>query len=255
MAFMFGLLVANELPRFRELGPVVRVATYALCLSSYFAYLLPVLLGFVSWQMFVLSIALSAIPVVWLYSRSRRWTGSRWAAMKRVGLPALGTQALLVALYFAKVIPPVPLAVQFIGVYHAVEMERADPGKKSYRLLHQKPVWRFWEQGDQTFYARSGDEIFVFASIFAPSRFEDPVSFNWFWYDEKRGWRPRGVYNSKPIVGGREQGFRNFSKAAAQPGEWKVEVQAVDGRVIGSIRLKVYEDPDVAERIFTVDRV
>src|SRR3954468_9817126 len=40
-----ALLVVNELPSVRKLGPVVPYGLYSFCLTSYFAYLYPVLIG------------------------------------------------------------------------------------------------------------------------------------------------------------------------------------------------------------------
>ena len=51
------LLLVNELPSVRRAGPVVLYALYSFCLTSYFAYLYPVLIGRVRWWMFVLAVA------------------------------------------------------------------------------------------------------------------------------------------------------------------------------------------------------
>ena len=42
---LFVLLIANELPRFRHLGPMLRMTLWSFCLTSFFAYLIPVMLG------------------------------------------------------------------------------------------------------------------------------------------------------------------------------------------------------------------
>src|SRR5579859_7617608 len=63
LAFMVALgavLVANELPRFRELGPIMRVALWSFAVTSYFSYLLPVLFGFLSPWLFAEACALGA---------------------------------------------------------------------------------------------------------------------------------------------------------------------------------------------------
>ena len=51
-----GLLLVNELPSVRRLGPIVLYALYSFSLTSYFAYLYPVLFGRIRPWMFVLAI-------------------------------------------------------------------------------------------------------------------------------------------------------------------------------------------------------
>ncbi|HSP78661.1 MAG TPA: DUF2914 domain-containing protein, partial [Myxococcaceae bacterium] len=71
---LFALLVGNELPRFRAMGPVVRVGLYSFCLTSYFAYLLPVVVGFLSGWLFFLALVLSSGVVFGLFHLVRKWS-------------------------------------------------------------------------------------------------------------------------------------------------------------------------------------
>ncbi|HET8948661.1 MAG TPA: DUF2914 domain-containing protein [Candidatus Polarisedimenticolia bacterium] len=120
MAILGGLLVANELPRFREKGPIVRHALLSLCMTSYGAVLLPVVFGFISPWLFVAAVVLSCAAFWGLTRRLVRHTGDARSASSRVAAPAFAIQGLLVAAYFFGAIPPVPLSLQFIGIYHEV---------------------------------------------------------------------------------------------------------------------------------------
>jgi hypothetical protein len=137
---------------------------------------------------------------------------------------------VFLALYLLRLIPPVPLSIPYIGVYHAVERTGDE-----YRLSHERPFWRFWHHGDQDFLAQPGDKVYVFFRIFSPTRFSDQVTMRWYWKDAPRGW---SLQDSIPIniVGGREQGFRGYGvKSNYQPGDWKVQVETTDGREIGRV--------------------
>jgi len=154
------------------------------------------------------------------------------------------------ASYLLRVIPPVPLSIPFIGVYHAVE--RTDEG---YRLSHERPWWRFWHNGDQWFRAQPGDNVYVFFRVFSPARFSDEVRIRWFW----KPWRPGGpgwaAQDSIPIkiVGGRREGFRGYGvKANYQPGAWKVQVETTDGREIGRIYFDL-ETVGAVPRVLTTE--
>ena len=127
MTVLGTLLVANELPRFREWGPIVRFALLSLCLTSYLAVLLPIIFGFLSKWLFVAAVVLSCGVLAWLVRKLRIWTRGAAAILEHVAAPAFGMQVLLVAAYFFGAIPPVPLSVQFIGIYHEV----IPPGRTS----------------------------------------------------------------------------------------------------------------------------
>ena len=132
--------------------------------------------------------------------------------------------------YLFRLIPPVPLSIPFIGVYHNVERTEA-----GYRLSHERPAWRFWHNGDQHFLAQPGDKVYVYFRVFSPARFADQVQMRWYWKDPARGWTLQDTIPIR-IVGGREQGFRGYGvKSNYQPGDWKVQVETTDGREIGRV--------------------
>src|SRR5690606_35927792 len=107
-------------------------------------------------------------------------------------------------LYFFRLIPPVPLSIPFIGVYHTVEKQG-----DTYRLGHERPWWKIWHNGDQNFYAQGADKIYVFFRIFSPTHFSDQVLVRWYWKDNRHGWVLQDSIPIK-ISGGRAEGFRGY---------------------------------------------
>jgi len=240
LAFLVVLLLANESRRFKSLGLPTKFALLALCLLSYFAYLLPVLAGSIGLLMFLLSMLAGSLPLLGAAWWIRRSAPERFALARRQILLPLGCVLIgFLGFYLFRLIPPVPLSIPFIGVYHAVE--RTEEG---YRLSHERPQWRFWHNGDQEFRAQPGDKVVVFFRIFSPSRFADQVQVRWYWRAGAGvgGW---ALQDTIPIgiVGGREQGFRGYGvKSNYQPGRWKVQVETTDGREIG----RIYFDLELA---------
>jgi hypothetical protein len=115
-----------------------------------------------------------------------------------------------------------------------------------------KPWWNFWETGDQTFYARSGDRIYYFANIFSPTSFKDQIRIRWS-FKTSRGWQKSDAIPIS-IVGGRDEGFRGFTfKENYQPGSWRVQLETTDGREIGRLYLSVKNDEDTTPREFEVE--
>jgi hypothetical protein len=263
MAILCALLVANELPGFRERGPVVRVALFSLCATSYFAILLPVLLGFISRWLFVSAVILSCAALGGLLRQLCVRAEDAPAMRVQLGGPAFGVQALLVAAYFAGTIPPVPLSLQYIGIYHEVVppgMQEAggagDPSApRTYQLKHERPWWKPWQHGDQDFAARPGDVVYCFARVFAPRGFHDAVFAHWWVRGVRGGWLDQGRAQLN-ISGGRDEGFRAFAtKKNYQPGRWRVAIETADGRTIGAIQFRLRNDDSSEDRTFAVDRL
>jgi hypothetical protein len=247
LALLVAVLVANETRPFRALGLPFKFALLGLCTLSFFAHVVPIFVGAIGVWVFLLSVLISALPLAVLAAALRAVAPELFPqARRQILVPAGIVLAGFLGLYLAKVIPPVPLSIPFMGVYHNVERTEA-----GYRLSHERAPWRFWHTGDQAFQAQPGDRVYVFFRIFSPTRFADHVLVRWYRRDA-RAWQ---LTDSIPIniVGGREQGFRGYGlKSNHQPGDWKVQVETTDGREIGRIYFRVESVP-AAPRTFVTE--
>jgi len=238
------LLLANELPAMHKRGPVVLYGLYSFCLTSYFAYLFPVLIGRIRWWMFVLAVFTSLVPLALVTTYHHTRIGDRRQLIRHALVPALSVQVLLLALYVLRLIPPVPLSLREIGIYHDV----ARQADGSYRVSYVKPSWfNVWTRDDVNFSARAGDRVYTFFRVFAPRDFRDEIRVAW-WFDQPgRGWTPAGDLPIA-VTGGRENGYAGVSyKQNARPGTWRVVVTSVDGREIGRRTFSVSADGAAAE--------
>lgn len=248
LVFLVLLLVANESRRFKSLGLPFKFAMLSLCVLSFFAYVVPIAMGSIGVVVFLASMLIGCLPMIALGWRVRARVPQLAGQVRNqihvpLGLVLLG----FFVLYYFRVIPPVPLSIPFIGVYHSVE--RTEQG---YRLSHERPPWRFWHNGDQEFVARPGDKVYVFFRVFSPTRFSDQVQMRWYWKDEARGWTLQDSIPIK-IVGGREQGFRGYGfKSNYQPGAWKVQIETTDSREIGRVYFDLQLGPEWP-RSFEID--
>jgi hypothetical protein len=241
LAVISALLVANELPQFRRFGPVVLFGLYSFCLTSYFAYLYPVLLGRLRPWMFLLAVATAVLPLFVLAWGHHRFTRDARRVFREALLPSLGVQTLLVLLFLGHLVPPVPLSLLDIGIYHGVVR---NPSQATYTLSHHPtPWWRFWAKDEQDFLARPGDRIFCFVHIFAPRNFHDEVRLRWA-HHETTGWAASDAVPLQ-VTGGKQEGYAGYAyKQNWHPGDWKVSVETRDGREIGRRRFTVGTDPD-----------
>jgi hypothetical protein len=231
LGVLMAVLLANEVKRIKSFGLPVKFALLSLCFLSFFACVVPVLVGRIGLGVFLLSMSAGCVPLVAGAGWVRRRAPEKFLLARRQILVPLGCVVIgFLVFYLFRLIPPVPLSIPFIGVYHNVERTEA-----GYTLSHERPAWRFWHNGDQDFAAQPGDKIYVYFRVFSPARFADQVQMRWHWKDPARGWT---LHDTIPIriVGGREQGFRGYGiKSNYQPGEWKVQVETTDGREIGRV--------------------
>jgi len=242
------LLAANESRHFKALGLAFKFALLSLCVLSFFAHVVPVIVGAIGPSVFVGSVLAGTLPL----AAAGWWAGTRSpecaTLVRRLVYVPLGlVLAVFLAFYALRLIPPVPLTMPFIGIYHGVEKTA-----QGYRLTHERPGWRFWENGDQEFVAQPGDRVYVYLRIFSPARFSEQVLVRWSWKDAAGRWATQDTMRVN-IVGGRAEGFRGYGyKSNYRPGEWRVQVETTDGREIGRIHFRLTTAP-TAERVFVTD--
>jgi hypothetical protein len=248
LAFLVLLLLANESHRFKSRGLSFKFALLSLCVLSFFASVIPVFVGSIGLGVFLLSMLVGSLPIAGVGGLIRAFAPDLFPRARQQILVPFGFVLVgFLTFYLFRLIPPVPLSIPFIGVYHAV-----DRTEESYRLSHERRWWRFWHNGDQDFLAQPGDKVYVFFRIFSPTRFSDEVLMRWYRKDGARGWTLQDSIPIK-IVGGREQGFRGYGvKSNYQPGDWKVQVETADGREIGRVYFDLETGPE-APRSFEVD--
>ena len=163
--------------------------------------------------------------------------------------PALITFIMYTNLYGLGLVPPVPLSLKYIGIYHKVEKVNGE-----YLLSYHRPSWKFWQNGAQTFLAKPNDSIIAFATVFSPVSIKDQIMLNWYFDDPKQGWVK---WDSIPlsISGGRAEGFRGYGvKKNYQVGDWKVIISTSDQREIGRISFTVEENTSPDPVDYDVDR-
>lgn len=234
MVAMATLLVANEFPQLQKRGPIVRWALWFLCLLSFLQIVMPILFGYVGFFPFLAAwflVALKLAGIWWLLTGGFQRLQQ---AAKELLVPSVLTLLAVFVLYLLKAVPPVPIVLKDIGIYHLVEKV----GDK-YVVHSQTPRWRFWHHGDQDFVARPGDSVFVYFAISSPARIQDQVHVRWLYDDPKQGWT---TSDAQPISirGGRGEGYRGFAfKRNFQDGDWRVQIETGDEREVGRLNFSV----------------
>jgi hypothetical protein len=244
---LVGLLVANEFLRDRLSNLQLLVGLYALICFGFFTFFLPVMTGWMNQAMFLAGAGLSVLltlRVVELIYRGNADRTRREALL--AGAPALAVIGLLVGFYFLNWIPPVPLSMPFGGMYHEVKRS----GDR-FELSYGKQWYEAWTRSNSTFPAN--EPIYCFTAIFAPVALHTTVYHHWSYRSDKS--KPFTHADKIPlkISGGREGGYRAYTfKQGLDPGEWRVDVETEDGRVIGRVAVRVEERGESSSTLSTL---
>ncbi len=235
---ILGVIYGNETITNRQGRLVYNLVIFFVGLFAYIVLVVPVLLGKMGAWIFVGSGFLALFIMYWFFRFLERIVPNFIQLQKRNVVFIIGTLYIaLNALYFANIIPPIPLSMKHVGVYHAVERLE----NNTYELTYEKPAWWVWyRNSDSTFHYAKGESIYCYASVFAPSRLETNIYHRWEYYDEvSKEWKEHARI-AYPIAGGRGEGYRGYTKIDSyREGTWRCRVETARGQVIGSETFEV----------------
>ena len=101
----------------------------------------------------------------------------------------------------------------------------------------------------------TGDEIYVFTQVFAPLDLSTTIIHAWEFYDPSlRSWVRKDSIEI-PISGGRDEGYRMFSKKKyLNYGDWRVKIINEYNQTTGIKRFHVAKDKDQPTHLTTETR-
>ena len=141
-------------------------------------------------------------------------------------------------LYFTNIIPPIPLAIKEIGIYHSIL--RTDNGYE----VSFEPVLRYipFRNYSLTFHWVASQPIYSYSSVFAPTRLDTTILHRWSYYDNrKEKWMETDRLGFQ-IAGGRDGGYRGYTfKTNVFPGKWRVEVITGRDQLLGRLNFEIVE--------------
>ncbi|MEK7235661.1 MAG: DUF2914 domain-containing protein [Nitrospirota bacterium] len=237
-ALLVVLLVGNEFLHDRLSSLRLLVSLYAVVCFAFFTFFLPVMTGLMNAAIFLVGAGLSA-AVTFRVVQLIYWNNPERSKREAVGVtvPAFALIGLLVGFYFLNWIPPVPLSMAFGGIYHEVKKT----GDR-FELSFEKQWYEVWKRSDNIFPAN--EPTYCFTAVFAPVDLNTTIYHHW--YFRPSSGKPFTHVDRIPIKinGGREGGYRAYTfKQRLDPGDWRVDVEAEDGRVIGRVSVRAEEGP------------
>lgn len=233
--FLLVILAAiyfNETITDRTERLIYNIAIFFIGLMSYTVLVVPVITGWMGPWIFIAS-GLVALMVMYGYMQLLYRIIPHFIDMQRkVIVFSIGTVFVgFNFLYFTNIIPPIPLSLKDVGIYHSVI--RLD--NERYQLKYEEGRWwQFFRDSDTVFHPRPGGNVYCFAKVFAPTRLATDIVHNWEYQEPAtREWvsYARLPYS---IKGGRGDGYRGYTLIRNwQDGKWRCSVETARGQVLG----------------------
>jgi len=243
LGMLVALVIGNEFLRTRYVRLRFNVGVYYFLLLTYVLIAAPTFIFHgVSTLVFVgsgfLSLAVFAVFAAALWAAVLRGAERRGA--RDITIIVATTFALFNGLYFLDVIPPVPLSLKSIGVYHSV-LHQSQGGYIA--LFEAAPWWELWRDTSGTFTIAGENTAFCFSSVFAPADLSTTIYHRWEKYDESSGQWVTQSRISYAINGGLSEGYHGYTIKSVSPGQWRCDVETSSGALIGRVGFSVVKSP------------
>lgn len=233
--FMLVILLAiygNETIKDRASRLIYNLAILFIGLFSYVVLVVPVFTGWMGPWIFV-GCGFVALFIMYQFVQLLYRIVPNFMAMQtRAIVFTLGTIFVTFNfLYFANIIPPIPLSLKDVGIYHSVvKFENGE-----YQLKYESGRWfEPFKKSDNIFHAVEGDSVFCFAQVFAPTKLQTDIVHVWEFKDPDTGDWEEHASLSYNIAGGRDRGFRGYTLISNYfDGTWRCSVETQRGQVLG----------------------
>lgn len=235
---LFAVVLGIEFLKKRPNQFIFHLLIFFFSLLSFSIFTAPLAAGALGDEVFIsgvmVALAMFAVFLALLFATGKTRIIS---ALRAVGTGVVAIIIFVAALYGTNTLPPLPLVLNDIGVYHSVERQG------DMYLLSGEPA-PFLPFADPTVHASAGASLYVFSSVFTPSAIHTNIIHVWEKQDDAGdGWTEE-LRVSFPAEGGRDMGYRGYSiKTDVTPGVWRVSVETPEGLVIGRIEFTVIDAP------------
>ncbi|WP_339634308.1 DUF2914 domain-containing protein [Bizionia echini] len=241
---LLALLFANEFLKKRISNKYLQFSVYFFVSFTFFTFMIPVFIKEMNTNIFIISglisLVLTLLLIAIIYRKSPSTRNE--VRLKKLIPIILGLYATINIFYCFKLIPPVPLALDAGLVAHNVA--KID---NTYYVTYERDDWYvFWRDHRIKFIHQPNENVYIFASIFAPTQIKKAIFHRWKWFNPAtKTWdviEDIG-YN---ITGGRNAGFRGYTyKNNVKPGTWQVDVITEEELVLGVIDFEIIMNPNL----------
>lgn len=238
-------VLGNEFAQKRYMRLRTQLIAYHILVTAYLGLVVPILIGRIGGEVFLFSCALalatSALYLAGLFAVAPKRVRTDWRGTA-TGLGAVTT--IFVLLYYLNLIPPVPLSLKEMRIYHSVVRASAEAAPAIYEAKGEPR--RAWYDvaryvSTPTLHLRSGEPAYCYSAVFAPDNLSTPIYHRYARYDTATSAWIAGDAIAFPIRGGRSEGYRGYTIGSVSPGRWRCSVETEGGALIGRLEFIVSE--------------
>lgn len=263
LLILAAVFILNESFKKHYARLTFQISVFFISLYAFAIYIVPVVMHRIGDVVFLISGGLSLAALFFFLGELKLASGEKF---KEDGASSLAVSIITIilvvnGLYFAGLIPPIPLSLKDAAVLHAISRDaqvQAESGGVNIYDVASEPMTRrekieHYLLSNEVYHAAPGESVFVYAAVFSPTNLNTKIVHEWQRYVVKEK-----LVNGKivqdgtwttvskipmSIVGGRDGGYRSWSeKTVPEEGRWRVNILSENGRTIGRVG-------------FTVDRV
>lgn len=240
-------MVANEYISSHNYRFTLDLAIYFIAIVFYSIFNVPILFGAVNDFVFLIALIISMGASFLFVTLIRKTSETAEYESGRGFSLALGIPLFVGMLYLLNLIPAVPLSLKSNGVYHDISRS-SNGGYIGYQEIDD----RFFARLRTPIYHHTNEDtaVYYFSSISAPADIHAPITHVWEYFDESsHTWIPSTTVSFN-LAGGREEGYRAYSKKEnVTPGLWRVTVKVGNNRIVGrkTFNIEDAEDAPVKE--------
>lgn len=230
-------MFANEFISTHNYRFTLDIAVYFIAIVFYSIFNVPIVFGEVNDFVFLVAIGIAVVVGLAFISVLRKTSETAESESARGFALAVGIPMFVGMLYILNVIPAVPLSLKDDGIYHSITRTESGEylGQKEVdnRFLanYRRPVYHLTDQDTG---------VYFFSSVGAPAEVSAPITHVWEYYDETQKKWITSTTISFDLSGGRDGGYRAYSKKEnLQPGLWRVTVKVDNNRIVGRKRFYI----------------
>lgn len=239
---VFGVFIfANEFFRQRYAFLTFHIGAWFFLALAYTSLVFPSVLKRMGDEVFLGGVFFALAAVFFLILVIYIIAPKSFSGFKKKSIITLGLiSVFFIGAYFGNIIPPVPLSLEKIGIFHSIVKTDS-----LYKAEFEPPRWfEPFRLTSKVFSFTKGSSAYCFSSIRAPLGLSVSVYHRWEKHDEHtRTWETVNRFLFS-IHGGRSLGYRGYTqKFALEEGKWRCSVETERGALIGRTTFMVKDAP------------
>ncbi len=236
---LVALLIGNEFFKKKYARFTFRMSIFFTALFSFLIFYIPVITKSIGVPIFILSGIISIALMVLLVKFLKFFIPTRIKKSKNALTWSVGSIFILInVFYFTNIIPPIPLSLKEASAHYYIERTVDN----NYLAISEVEKWYDFLIPNNTVYVSSGEPVYVFSSVFAPTRLNTEIYHKWQYYDEEQ---KEWIESNKigfGISGGRDGGYRGYTVKSNVPvGQWRVDVVTKRNQLLGRVKFEAVE--------------